>query len=400
MKVRRIAPRNEQRKKRVAAYCRVSTGNEDQADSIDAQRNYYEAYIKANPEWEFAGIYSDEQSGTSADKRAGFQQMVADAEAGKIDHVLVKSISRAFRNAVDAQDYCERLKAVGTTMYFEEDGINTGDSGSFMMFSLLAAVAQDQSRSIGENVGMAYKERFKRGEYNLGNNRILGYDTVDGKLVPNEDAWIPALVFRMFSEGATYGAIAEELEQRGAKRLRSDKPFTVSSIKGILENETYVGDKRLQKQAPQDYLTKKPMDVDYDSYYLKDDHEGVISRELWEQVQNMLEERKKSNKAGVRLGGDHHALFGRVFCAECGSIFRRRTYRNAHGQYKAWNCRERQKGKSGNGCMNKIWKEDELISAIVEELGWDEFDEGKLDGLEIRIDGEKIEVDEKLAKAV
>ena len=244
----------------------------------------YEAYIKANPEWEFAGIYSDEQSGTSAAKRLGFQSMVADAEAGRIDHILVKSISRAFRNAVDAQDYNERLKAVGTTMYFEEDGVNTGDSGSFMMFSLLAAVAQDQSRSIGENVGMAYKERFKRGEYNLGNNRILGYDTVDGKLVPNEDAWIPELVFKRFAERATYSAIAEELEQRGAKRLRSDKPFTVSGIKGILENETYVGDKRLQKQAPQDYLTKKPMDVEYESYYIRDDHEGIVERQLWEQV--------------------------------------------------------------------------------------------------------------------
>ena len=116
MKVRRIAPKNEQRKKKVAAYCRVSTGNEDQADSVETQRTYYEAYIKANPEWEFAGIYSDEQSGTSAAKRPGFQSMVADAEAGMIDHILVKSISRAFRNAVDAQDYCERLKAVGTTM--------------------------------------------------------------------------------------------------------------------------------------------------------------------------------------------------------------------------------------------------------------------------------------------
>ena len=269
MKIRRIAPKQEQRKTRVAAYCRVSTSLDNQVDSLEAQRTYYEKYIKANPEWEFAGVYYDEQSGTNAEKREGLQKMVADAEAGLIDYILVKSISRAFRNAVDAQEYADRLKASQTTMYFEEDAINTGDSSAFMMFGVLAAMAQEQSRSIGENVAMAYHERFKRGEYNLGTNRILGYDTVDGELVPNEDAWIIREAFERFANGEGYQAIADALNEKGAKRLRSDKPFNVSCIQRMVRNETYVGDKRLQKQAPQDYLTKKPKNVTYDSYYLK-----------------------------------------------------------------------------------------------------------------------------------
>ena len=395
MKVTRIAPKRELRKKRVAAYCRVSTGLEEQADSLDAQKEYYEQYIKANPEWEFAGIYYDEQSGTKAENREGLQRMARDAEAGLIDHILVKSVSRAFRNAVDAQDYAQRLNAVQTTMYFEEDGINTGDTSAFMMFGVMSAMAQEQSRSIGENVAIAYHERFKRGEYNLGNNRILGYDSVDGQLVPNEDAWIVKEVFERFANGEGYKAIADALNSKGAKRLRSDKPFNVSCIQRMVRNETYVGDKKLQKQAPQDYLTKKPKAVTYESYYLHSDHEGIIERDVWEKAKARVEQMEKDAKDGIRREGkDHHAFYGHLFCAECGQPYRRRLYSKSGVKYNAWNCRERQKGKNGNGCKNAIWKEDILTKAVCDMLGWDAFDGKRFEesGVDLQIEGNMLSI--------
>ena len=207
MRVQRIPSRYECKKKRVAAYCRVSTRDASQEESFETQLAYYTQYIKGNPDWVFVRIYADHGvSGVSTRKRPEFLEMIHDALAGKIDLILVKSISRFSRNLVDCQNYIAQLKDKGVEVRFEREGISSFDPTSGFIFSLLSAVAQDESRSISENIKWGYKKRFERGEYCLGSNRILGYDKdpMTKKLVPNKDAWIVRLAFERFVQGVTY----------------------------------------------------------------------------------------------------------------------------------------------------------------------------------------------------
>lgn len=377
MIVKRIERKVSTAKKRVAAYCRVSTQRNEQEESFETQKAYYEEHISRNPDWELVKIYSDKHSATSVKNRPGFQEMMADAKARKIDILLVKSISRFARNVVDCQKYLQKLESYGVCVQFEKENIRTDDPTSGFVLSLLSAVAQDESHSISKNVQLSYESRFKRGEYNLGNNRILGYDCVDGELVPNQNAWIVKEVFRRFLEGQTYREIRDGLAAKEAKTLHGKSYFSVETIRYMLDNESYVGDKCLQKQAPRDYLTKKPdPNREHRSNYLENDHEAIIDRETWEKAQAVLKQREECSKMGVyKRSKEHHFLYGTVFCGECGAPFVRRTYRGKQGHYKAWNCKERQKGAQGNGCRNRIIREDELMQTVLEKLGWEELDE-------------------------
>lgn len=283
-------------------------------ESFETQRRYYTDLIESHPEWEMVKIYADRHSATKAENRPEFQEM--------------------------------------------------------------AAVAQDESHSISVNVQPAYENRFARGEYNLGNNRILGYDSKDGVLIPNWDAWVVKEIFKRFLEGQTYREISDGIVAMGAKSQTGKDHFSVETIRYMLSNETYVGDKLLQKQPPRDYITKKPdPNREYKPNYLTEDHEAIIDRETWNAVQEILKQREAGNKAGIyRRSKGHHPLYGKVFCGECGALFVRRTYKGRSGHYKAWNCKERQKGKKGNGCMNAMVKEDALVQAVSEKLGADAVD--------------------------
>lgn len=376
MIIKKIMPKSSIAKKRVAAYCRVSTLREDQVESFETQRRYYTDLIESHPEWEMVKIYADRHSATKAENRPGFQEMAADAQARKLDIILCKSISRFSRNVVDCQRYTKWFQTLGVTVIFEEQDIRTDDPTSDFVLSMMAAVAQDESHSISVNVQLAYENRFARGEYNLGNNRILGYDSKDGVLIPNQDAWVVKEIFKRFLEGQTYREISDVIVAMGAKSQTGKDHFSVETIRYMLSNETYVGDKLLQKQPPRDYITKKPdPNREYKPNYLTDDHEAIIDRETWNSVQEILKQREADNKAGIyRRSKGHHPLYGKVFCGECGAPFVRRTYKGRSGHYKAWNCKERQKGKKGNGCMNRIIKEDALVQAVSEKLGADAVD--------------------------
>ncbi len=211
---------------------------------------------------------------------------------------------------------------------------------------------------------------FTRGEYNLGNNRILGYDTVNGKLEPNDDAWIVKEIFERYLSGETMYGIAKTLNEKGIRTLKG-KEFSLQSVRYILKNETYVGDKHLQKKQPRDYVAKKPdPNVHVPDYYLTDDHTPIVDRETWDAVQRRLKETMLVDNI------EHHAFYGKIFCRECGALFKRRTLTAKSGEkHKAWNCAERQKGKKGNGCKCRIVKEDDLVEEILVQLGWTEFDE-------------------------
>lgn len=375
MIIRKIQPKVVAAKKRVAAYCRVSTQRDEQDESFATQKKYYEGMISTYPDWELVKIYSDRHSATAAKNRPGFQEMLADAEAKKLDIVICKSISRFARNIVDCQKYTQWFSTLGITVIFEEQNIRTDDPTSGFVLSMMSAIAQDESHSISENERKSYESRFARGEYNLGNNRILGYDSEDGVLVPNKDAWIVKEVFRRFLAGESYRQIAKGLKEMGAECLHSKHGFGVETLRYMISNETYVGDKCLQKKAPVDYLTKKPdPNRKAMSNYLYDDHEAIIDRETWDKAQAILKERKELAKTGVyKTNREHHFLYGKVFCGECGAPFLRRTF-NGSTPYKAWNCRNRQKGKGEIKCGNRFIREKQLLNQIQEELGWSDMD--------------------------
>ena len=364
MKVRRIAPRYEGRKLKVAAYCRISTDKSSQEESLETQRSTYEAMIRCNPGWEFAGIYVDEGRSGVTDKREGFQQMIADAKAGKIDKILVKSISRFGRDILLCRQYVEELAAHNVSVYFEREGIDSLNPGTLMLLSLSAAIAQDESRSNSENHHWSNRRRVEMGIYKIGNNQVLGYDAdKDGKPTPNKDAWIVKMIFELYAEGKGIFELADIVNAAGAHCLRTDKPITHKQIAYMLRNEIYAGDKLLQKNHPKDLRTKLPDPKrEQKSNLLFDDHEPIVDRDLWNRVQERLKD--PGRKPAPRR--DSHPLAGKIICAECGESFLRKTIKGHTGNrenIKVWKCKGRIHGK----CNAPIIKENELIDLIGNE---------------------------------
>lgn len=367
----------EARKTRTAAYCRVSTNLENQEDSFETQKRYYDEYIHSNPEWEYAGIYADQGiSGTDAKKRPGFQQMVEDAIDGKIDLILVKSISRFSRNLIDCRNYAEKLHSHGVEIRFEKEGISTSDPSAFLMFGLMATIAQSESESISQNMKWRFQKNFEQGKYSLGNGRILGYSTTrDGKIYINEDAWIVRKIFQMFLEGYSYRAIAEAVNEAGGHSV-TGRPMCLGTVREILTNETFVGDKLLQKRPPKNFLTHKPdRSVDYDSYYVTDGHPAIIDRETWNAAQAKIKVREghRSYECGDSSKGyrNVHFLYGKVICGNCGSRYRRRMKVKGKKRYHIWSCKDRMKGKAKSDCRNRNIREDDILRAVCEKLGWE-----------------------------
>ena len=370
MIIRRINSTRESRMMRVAAYARVSTIKEEQEESFETQLRYYTELIQRNDRWTFVEVYADQgRSGTSISGRPAFQRMMKDARESKLDIILVKSISRFSRNVADAQKYAYELKDLGVEVRFEREAISSFDPSAEMIFNILSAVAQEESRSISENMKWSYRKLAEKGIRHIGNNHVLGYDEIRGVLTPNKDAWIIKQIYYDFVSGLYTKEIADRLNGAGARSLRGNQ-FYLSTILTILRNEIYVGDRRLQKRPPKNYLTHKPDPTEeYVSYYLSDDHEAIVDRETWNRAQTRLDEAESERLKQIHNRGNAHFLYGRLFCSECGMPYKRRTVKNRDGSYyKAWNCRERQKGIKGNGCKNIVIKEDELLRAIAAQM--------------------------------
>lgn len=369
MIVRKIEPVRAHEKTRVAAYARVSTAMEEQQESFDTQVRYYTDFIHACEEWELAQVYVDSgKTGTSVKRRPGFLKMMADAKAGRIDLILVKSISRFARNVVDAQRYVHELKDYHVEVRFEREGISSFSASCDMLFSFLAAVAQEESRIISENVKWGYLKRAEKGERRLGNHRVLGYDEVNGKLTPNGDAWIVRQIITGYAAGLSLKEIIQRLDAAGAKRLRTEKGFTMDTVYAIIGNVLYVGDRLLQKKAPHNYLTKRPdPTVAFQSHFIKNDHEGIVDRGTWDSAQARLKRESASREAGVHKRGNSHFLYGVVFCGECGKPYKRETEYRKGQPVKVWKCYDR---KHGAKCHNPNMNEEDLLRAISDFMGW------------------------------
>lgn len=353
-RVSTIAPKvkaveNEPLKARlkVCAYCRVSSSSIEQMASYEAQVDYYIGYIQQNAEWEFVGIYADEGiSGTRKKSRVEFSRMLKDAKAGRINLVITKSISRFARNTADCLETVRFLKDLGIAVFFERENINTLSAESELLLSVLSSIAQEESRSISENLKWAYQKRFQQGKVVLATSRFLGYDLGDnGELVINEtEAEIVKRIFREYLAGISRKSIIQGLERDQIKTMTGLKRWQENTIRNILTNEKYCGDVILQKTYIADYLThrKKKNNGELPMYRISGNHQAIIAREDFDLVQRLLADRaaEHGNLPGGRdKYARQYAFSGKLVCGHCGYSFKRRTWNSKENSKQiVWQC--------------------------------------------------------------
>jgi len=331
---------------RLAAYCRVSTDQEDQLHSFEAQVQYYTDYIESHKEYDLAGIYADEGiSGTNTRKRKDFQRLIQDCEDGKIDLVITKSISRFARNTQDCLTYSRKLKALGIGIIFEKEHINTLDASGELLFTILSSLAQDESRNISENCKWGIRSKFKKGEMHIDASTFLGYDKDDnGKLVINEEqAPIIRRIYDEFLWGKNPQQIAADLERDGIKTGRGNTKWHTTTVISILTNEKHKGDALLQKTYTADFLTKRQVKNhgEVTQYYVTDSHEGIIDKETWSAVQEELQRRtdymEKHHLQKYSYGDAWSPFIGRVYCGKCGDSYGRHSWKTRNRVQ--WQCK-------------------------------------------------------------
>ncbi len=321
------------KKKRVCAYGRVSTDDEEQITSYNSQIKYYTEKIKSNPDWEFVGIYADEGiSGTQVKNRTEFQRMIDDALNGKIDIILAKSISRFARNTLDTLKYCRELRDKKVDVYFEKENIHTIDLDSEMFLTLYSAFAQAESESTSQNVKLGLKAMMKRGEY-VGSPDCYGYDwNKETKQldINEEQAEVVRMIFNWYCDGLGSRRIIRKLEELNIPTYKGNKRWSESSIMGIIHQEKYVGDLIQNKSYTVSPITHKTVinRGEKEKYYVKDHHTPIITREVWDKAQEIANKRKEVhtiNKQGYssRLT-NKYAFSGKIKCAFCGTNFTRR----------------------------------------------------------------------------
>ena len=357
-------PLQSVRKRKVAGYGRVSTDTEEQATSYAAQVDYYTRYIKSNPEWEFVGMYTDEGiTATNTNHRDGFNQMVEDALAGKIDLIITKSISRFARNTVDSLTTVRKLKEKGVEIYFEKENIWTLDAKGELLITIMSSLAQEESRSISENTTWGKRKSFADGKASVGFKTFLGYDRgTNGEFVINEEQAVTVrYIYKRFLEGFTPYHIAKELTDMGVKTPAGKDKWYQSSVMSILQNEKYKGDALLQKCFTKDFLTHKRVvnNGEVPQYYVEGHHEGIVTSDQYEQVQAEILKRKGMQKySGV-------GCFSSIIkCAECGSWYGVKVWHSTD-KYRRVIYRCNNKYADGCKCKTPHITEDELKELFI-----------------------------------
>ena len=372
-----LAQNLELQKKRVAAYCRVSTDQEEQLSSYEAQVNYYTTYIEKQPDYECAGIYADEGiSGTTTKKRDQFNKMIADCKAGKIDMIITKSISRFARNTLDCLNYVRQLKDLGIGVTFEKENIFTLDSKGEVLLSILSSLAQDESRSISENSTWGIRRRFEQGKLHVNHTKFLGYDKdKNGNLVVNEkQAKIVRRIYKEFLDGKGANRIAKDLELSGVPNWNGKAKWYEGSIRKMLTNEKYKGDALLQKTYTVDFLSKKRADNNgqVPQYYVEDSHPAIIDKEMWEAVQLEMERRRNyALQYGIQkleYATADNPFAGRVICGACGKVFGRKVWNSTDERFRRiiWRCNGKYVEKGERGCDSRHIDDRVLYQAFVD----------------------------------
>ena len=294
--VKTLIPKKETEEKRirVAAYCRVSTDSADQKDSFDAQVEYYTSYIGENPDWTLADIYADQGiTGTSMTNRDEFNRMIADCRRGKIDRIITKSVSRFARNTVDCLDTVRQLSEFGISILFQKEQIDTSKMSSEFLLALTGVQAQDESVSISGNMRWSYEKRMKSGDF-ITCRAPYGYDLVNGTLVINEtEAQVVKEIFEMFLLGISKPNIAKYLNSHGILPKHEKVPWSAVTVGYILRNERYIGDALLQKKFTTDTFpyVKRRNNGERRMYYVENSHPPIISREKFEAAKEVQRQR-------------------------------------------------------------------------------------------------------------
>ena len=337
-------------KKRVAAYCRVSTDSEEQLNSYEAQKSYYTQKIEDSPDWEMAGIYADEGiTGTSLKKRTEFKKMITACKRGHIDLIITKSLSRFARNTVDCLETVRLLKANGIGVYFEKENINTLTESSEFLITLFSGFAQAESESLSKNVAWGKAKSAEAGKVTFQYKKMLGYRRgADGQpeIVP-EEAEVIKRIYHRYLDGCTLGQIKRELDEDKVPTAQGVDSWSPAIIHNILTNEKYIGDALLQKTYITDCISKKVKKNQGERamYYVENNHPAIISREVFDQVRNEMTRRsskrkvlQKSGKTELGKYSGKYALTELLVCGECGSPYKRVTWARNGKKRIVWRC--------------------------------------------------------------
>lgn len=335
---------------RVAAYCRVSTDDEEQKTSYEAQIGYYTEKINQNPEWQMAGIFADEGiSGTQAKKRPEFLKMIRLCRQRKIDIILTKSLSRFARNTVDSLGYIRELRALGIAVISEKENINTLTAESEMLITIMSCFAQAESESISKNVSWGVRQSFKNGNVPMQYARLLGYrkgHDGNAEIIP-EEAEVVKEIYRCYLDGMSMNLIADRLNEKGLTTKGGSSPYRKTVVQRILTNEKYTGDALLQKTYVTDCITKKTRknNGELPMYLVKNHHEPIISRSDFNRVQEEMARRSakrtiadKLTKTGQGKYSAKYALSELLICGECGEHHRRVTWTAKGFKEIKWRC--------------------------------------------------------------
>ena len=365
---------NEYRRKRVAAYCRVSTDEEDQLNSLSTQIQYYTSKISENPNWTLAGIYADEGiTGTRTDKREQFLKLMRDCEKGKIDYIITKSTSRFARNTVDSLSWVRKLRSKGVGIYFEEQNLDSLKTENEMLIGFFSVMAQSESESISANVKWGIQKRMRNGTYSVRFN-MLGYrKDEDGnpEIIP-EEAEIVQDIFRRYLDGASLGQLKKHLESLKIKTPSGREEWSFPAIRHMLSNEKYVGDVLFQKTFREDCISKK-IKVNHGEmtrYLISNNHTPIIDRDTFNLVQEELSRRssmrKKSDFAITEQGkySGKYALSELLICSCCGGTYKR-TSKVAKGKTTYyWRCISRIEHGSSY-CKDSVGIEERVLHAAI-----------------------------------
>lgn len=330
--------------KRIAVYCRVSTEKEDQKNSFDNQIQYFQAYITEKKEWQLYRIYADEGvSGTNTKKRVAFNQMIEDAKQGCFDVIITKEVSRFARNTIDTLYYTRLLKEYGVFVSFLVDQIHTEEPDAELRLTIMASMAQEESRKISERVKWGQKRRMEQGV--VFGRDLLGYDVRKGKLYINPEGaeLVKQIYYKFLEEGKSSSMIAKELTEEAKRNDMPIKHWNATTILRILKNEKYCGDLMQGKTYTPNYLThqKKYKDREMQKIYIFDHHEPIITRERFEQTQKEWERRSRKKEMPTKRYSNHCMLSGKIICGYCGSHFvvRKKTRKDG-SVYRTWRCYE------------------------------------------------------------
>lgn len=335
---------------KVAAYCRVSTDQEEQESSYEAQISYYTEKINKKSEWQMAGIFADEGiTGTQAKKRPEFLKMIRLCRQRKIDLILTKSLSRFARNTVDSLNYIRELKSLGIAVCFEKENINTLETDTEMMLTIMSCFAQAESESISKNVSWGIRQSFKNGNVPMQYARLLGYQKgSDGQpeIVP-EEAETVKQIFKSYLDGMSLKQIADKLNSQGVRTKRKKSAWQPEIVKSILMNEKYTGDALLQKTYVTDCITKKSRknNGELPMYLVKNHHAAIISRADFNRVQEEMARRSAKRVIADKLTKTEqgkysakYALSELLVCGECGTHYRRVTWTAKGFKEIKWRC--------------------------------------------------------------